>query len=61
MLRDDFNRGVSREEWRTAAARRFQLLGPVDGALTLAALKPTPAQDTLAQCAALAAKQAKKR
>lgn len=57
----DFNRGVSREEWRTVAARRFQLLGPVDGALTLAALKPTPAQETMLQCAADAAKKAKKR
>ncbi len=57
----DFNRGVSRDEWRTVAARRFQLLGPVDGALTLAALPPTPAQQTLIDCAAEAAKNARKR
>lgn len=57
----DFNRGVSRDEWRTVAARRFQLLGPVDGALTLAALPPTPAQQTLIDCAARAAKDARKR
>ena len=55
----DYNRGVSRAEWRIVAARRFALLGPVDGALTLAALKPTPAQAEAAACRAAADKAAK--
>jgi hypothetical protein len=55
----DYNRGVSLAEWRIVAARRFALLGPVNGALTLATLKPTPAQDEATACLALAAKAAK--
>jgi hypothetical protein len=45
----DFSLGVSRAEWRAAAGRRFALLdADHDGAITLAELKPTPAQRGLA-------------
>lgn len=41
----DFSFGVSRAEWRAASDRRFALLDvDGDGALSLADLKPTPAQ-----------------
>ncbi|HET6969530.1 MAG TPA: EF-hand domain-containing protein [Phenylobacterium sp.] len=41
----DFDLSVSRAEWRAAADRRFALLdADHDGAITLAELKPTPAQ-----------------
>jgi hypothetical protein len=45
----DFSLGVSRAEWLAAADRRFALLdADHDGAITLAELKPTPAQRGLA-------------
>lgn len=50
----DLNRGVSRDEWRQVAARRFQLLG---GPLTLPVLKPTPARAARLACEADAAKR----
>ena len=41
----DFSMTVSRAEWRAAADRRFDLLDvDKDGAITLAELRPTPAQ-----------------
>jgi Ca2+-binding EF-hand superfamily protein len=41
----DFSLGVSREEWRAGADRRFDLLDANhDGAITFDELKPTPAQ-----------------
>lgn len=53
----DLNRGVTGDEWRTVADRRFLLLGPTNGVLTLTALKPTPAQVQLQLCAVKAAKR----
>ena len=53
----DLNRGVSREEFGTVARRRFGMIA-VAGAITMAGLKPTPAQQEAARCAA---EQAKKR
>lgn len=45
----DFDLNVSRAEWRMAADRRFAILDvDHDGAITLAELKPTPAQRGLA-------------
>lgn len=55
----DFNGGVSAQEFRDVAMQRFAMLGPVDGALRLAALAPTPAQQEAAACAAAAAKRGK--
>lgn len=46
----DMDRGVTRAEWRTVAARRYALLGAAP--LTLAALKPTPEQAAALACAA---------
>ncbi len=45
----DFSLSVSRAEWQAAADRRFALLdADHDGAVTLAELKPTPAQRGMA-------------
>ena len=44
------DRGVTRDEWRIVAARRYALLGTAP--LTLAALKPTPEQADAMACMA---------
>ena len=54
----DVNGGVSAQEFRRVAAQRFALLRPgKDGALHLADLAPTPAQQQAAACDAQAAKR----
>lgn len=57
----DLNRGVSRAEFARAAATRFALLAGPAGALTAAAMTPTPAQAEAAACAAKLARQAQAR
>ncbi len=51
----DYNRGITRDEFRRAAVKRFALLGAAP--LRLAVLKPTPAEATAITCAAGAAKR----
>lgn len=59
---EDFNRGITREEFRATATRRFDMLDTAHGGvLTLAGLARTPAQRLAADCAARAAKAQRKR
>ena len=59
---EDFNRGVSKAEFDDTARQRFAQLDIAHaGALTIAAMAPTPQQQIARDCAAKAAKDAAKR